>query len=434
MRMRGGTRWLVGIVVATLFAVLLLAAASWLLIDRDGLRRLVVGAVRSQTGWDLVVAQPVSFGFDGGIGLTLHGLQLMGPAGGPFQADSLQLRLKPWPLLMRRLEVDSLRLEGLIVDWLGPRRIDASTALRYDVATQALLADPLEIILDGSPLTGHARWLGGATSELTAELRAARIVLEGARLANATMRTELADGTFTQSVEAELYGGTGKAVLEGKVAMPPAWSLRAKLEQVRIHDLARDLGRPGRLEGVATIEADLRVQGASEAEVRRTLAGSARLALRTGTFVGVDLPHLVDKVGTALDGKPAVVSDRGRTPLTVLDATAMIRDGVLRNDDLQGEAPPFQLSGAGTVDLSADRLDYLLTATLPEAATDLGKRLRSLRGVPIPVRLSGPIAGPQVALDVEAALRGAARLRLEHKLEERLDGKLGDKLRSLLGR
>jgi AsmA protein len=86
------------------------------------------------------------------------------------------------------------------------------------------------------------------------------------------------------------------------------------------------------------------------------------------------------------------------------------------------------------VDLSADRLDYLLTATLPEAATDLGKRLRSLRGVPIPVRLSGPIADPQVALDIEAALRGVARLRLEHKLEERLDGKLGDKLRSLLGR
>lgn len=427
--MRRGTRWLVGILGAALLAALLLAAASWLLIDRDGLRRLVVGAVRSQTGWDLAVAQPVGLGFDGGIGLTLRGLQLTGPAGGPFRADALELRLKPWPLLMRRVEVDSLRLEGLAVDQ-GPRRIDASTALRVDAATQALLADPLDITLDGAPLTGHARWQGGVSPALTAELRGAAIVLEGARLANATLRTGLADGVITQTVEAELYGGRGHAVLELRGAAPPVWSLRAKLERLRIHELARDLGRPGRLEGVATLEADLGGQGVTEAEIRRTLAGSLRLALRDGAYVGIDLPHLVDKVGTALDGKPAVDADQRRTPLTALDATATVRDGVLRNDDLRGEAPPFQLSGAGTVDLPAERLDYLLTARLPAETANLGKRLRALRGVPIPVRLSGPIAEPQATLDVEAALRGAARLRLEDKL----DGKLGDKLRGLLGR
>ena len=107
---------------------------------------------------------------------------------------------------------------------------------------------------------------------------------------------------------------------------------------------------------------------------------------------------------------------------------------MLHNDDLRGAAPPFQLSGRGTVDLVAERLDYLLTARLPDAVPELGKRLRVLRGIPLPVRVTGPLADPAFALDLQAALQGAASLRLERQLEERLDGKLGDKLRGLLDR
>jgi uncharacterized protein involved in outer membrane biogenesis len=433
--MRGWVRWLTGIVGTTALLALVLVGALWLLVDRDGLRAVVVETVKARTGWDLAIDAPLAVGFDDGLEVTLRGLRLQ-PGGGPaLRAESLRLRVKPWPLLERRLEVDALRLEGLAGEWDSPQRIDVTAALAYDAGAQVLTMRPLEAAVDGAPVTGQAQWRGGPSPELTMELRAGSIVVGGARFADVVANTVLRAGVLTQSLTGALYGGRGAATLEGRPEDATApWAVRATLEDVRLHELARDLGRPGRLEGRARVESDLHWQGGTDEAARRSLHGTATLALRDGALLGVDLPYLIQKAGAALDRKPFEAVDAGRTPLSALDASATISGGVLHNDDLRGAAPPFQLSGRGTVDLVAERLDYLLTARLPEAVPELGKRLRALRGIPLPVRVTGPLANPAFALDLQAALQEALPQRLERQLEDRLDGKLGDKLRKLLDR
>lgn len=427
----GRRRWITVAAGAGALAALLVASALWLLVDRDALRQLVAATVKSQTGWDLSVERPVELSLEGGVDLTLRALRVEGSAAGTMRADTLRLRLDPLALLGRRLEPRAVRLEGLEMEWQGPRRIDLSADLRHDPVTQTLVAEPLEVILDGAPARGNARWQGGETPAVTATLRAPAIVLAGARLTDLVVDAELRGGVLRQSAVATLYGGKGDAVLERAGAGDAvSWSLRAILDGVRIHDLARDLGREAPVEGTATGELALRWRGHDASQFRRTLDGAAQLALRDGALTGIDLPALFRLAGDALDSGGPASPERGRMPLTALDATAAIENGVLRNDDLRGDAPPFQLGGRGTVDLGADRIDYTLVVTLPETAPDVGKRLKALRGVPIPVRLTGPIADPAIGLDLDAVLQAVARQRLERKL----DGKLGDKLRSLLGR
>ena len=274
--MRGWVRWLAGIVGATALLALVLAGALWLLVDRDGLRAVVVGAVKAHTGWDLAIDAPLAFGFDRGVEVTLRGLRLEGTGVGALRAESLRLRLKPWPLLERRLELDALRLEGLAGEWSSPQRIDVTAALSYDAGAQLLTASPLEAAVDGAPVTGRAQWRGAPSPALTMELRAGTLVVGGARLADVVANAVLRAGVLTQTVSGALYGGRGSATLEGRPGdAAPSWAMQATVDDVRLHELARDLGRPGRLEGRARVEADLHWQGGTDEAARRSLHGAA---------------------------------------------------------------------------------------------------------------------------------------------------------------
>ena len=354
------------------------------------------------------------------------------------------------------LAIDDLRLTLDDTTVTGRLAVNHSTgALAFDLAADRLDLDrylprPAPSApaaapagdVPGPPPAGGALVAGGALPpdalralDLDGSLRVGALKAGGARLTDVRTHWRAKSGVITQVAEAKLYGGSARSTSTLDVtAGPPAASLEGALQGIELSGLLADTTGQSRLSGVAHIDADLRWSGLSEAEVERSLDGTARLALRNGAVQGFDLDGLVRNALARVLGRTAAGLGR-QTEFSELTATLAARNGVLSNHDLRATSALLGLTGAGTIDLPANRIDYLAKATLHESAAGLlGERLADLRDAPIPVRITGPLDAPTVALDVEEVLRSRAGQYLQRRIEERLKGEWGDKLKRFLDR
>ncbi|HEY0915510.1 MAG TPA: hypothetical protein VGE22_11620, partial [Solimonas sp.] len=83
-------------------------------------------------------------------------------------------------------------------------------------------------------------------------------------------------------------------------------------------------------------------------------------------------------------------------------------------------------------DLVNETINYLAKPTIVNTITGQeGKGLEQLKGIMIPIRLSGNMYKPKVSLDLKAALQQQATEKLRENLkgeEDKLKAKLGEKL------
>ncbi len=254
-----------------------------------------------------------------------------------------------------------------------------------------------------------------------------RLAAEGGRLRLHPARARLYGGRYRGDVRIDARGPV------------PVVRLDERLEGVRLRPLLRDLAGFERLSGTGTVRARLAARGADPLALRRTLSGEVAVALRDGAIEGVNVAALLREARARLRGEPSpAASGPRRTDFTEITATGRVRDGVLRNDDLLGKSPFLRVTGRGTVDLVRERLDYRLRAVVVSTAKGQGgEGLEELKGVPVPLRLRGPLASPEVTLDVETLLKETQKKRLEkkrRKLEEKLRRKLEKELGEELGR
>jgi len=120
-----------------------------------------------------------------------------------------------------------------------------------------------------------------------------------------------------------------------------------------------------------------------------------------------------------LEGKtPAPDQEADETDFSELRGSAVIRDGVLYNEDLSAKSPLFRLTGAGRLDLGQGTLDYqvkpVLVATLQGQG---GEDLNQLKGIPIPVRFKGPLGRPDWSIELAEALTESQKAHLEGRLD-----------------
>ncbi len=117
----------------------------------------------------------------------------------------------------------------------------------------------------------------------------------------------------------------------------------------------------------------------------------------------------------------------------------MINKGVLTNKDLLAKSPYLRVSGDGQVNLVNETLDYKVKAVVVSTEKGQGgEGLDDLKGVPLPVHLTGPYASPDYSFDFGSVLAGAQKAKVEEKVEEKkqelkkkLDSGLKSKLKGL---
>ena len=339
------------------------------------------------------------------------GAQSFTPASYNFDVDIDRLNVD------RYLAADSAQLAGG-----GPK--SAGAAQRPSAA-----AAPVPIDLS---------WLKGLQAR--GRLRIGQLQAEGLKLAEVKTEVRAANGHAELAPHsAKLYEGA----LSGALALDAnanRVSLNDKLENISIGPLLKDFAERDLIEGRGNVALDVQAAGKTVEAMKKSLAGTARVALHDGAIKGFNLAETLRKV-KALAGSQGAqaqsVDQAQKTDFSELTASFVIRNGVAHNDDLNLKAPLFRVTGSGDINVAASRIDYTAKAAVVGTTQGQGgKELAELRGVTVPVRLVGPFDAMKYEVDYRAVAREAVKSQAAKKLEERLGGKEGleEKLRGLLRR
>lgn len=300
----------------------------------------------------------------------------------------------------------------------APDNKAAQAGKQPDVATAIDLSMLKDVNAEGSLRIGQLISGKLSASEVALKLRAAQSTLA------------------VTALSAQLYGGSVQGSLSAAAGSPQRFTLKQHASNIHVGPLLRDTLDQDTLEGRGDVSLDLRATGATVDQLMRSLAGSAGLQLRDGSVRGINLAQTVRQAKTqinALQGKPAAQAGTGtkaeKTDFTELTASFRIAQGIARNTDLHAKSPLLRLGGAGTINLPQERLDYRLDTTIASTLKGQGgPELEELKGLTIPVQLSGPWSAIQWKVDVA----GMAEEAVKHKLDEKKDElreKAKDKLR-----
>jgi len=244
-----------------------------------------------------------------------------------------------------------------------------------------------------------------------------------------TLDIDLAGGVLTvEAPGVPAFGGTTDVSLRldasGDAA---ALALRAESRGVQAEPLLRALADTAILRGTTSGAVDVAAAGRSQAELVRSLGGTASFDFRDGALRGINIAEILrDPIGAAT-GRTA--SGPQETDFAELAAGFAIAGGVARTDDLRMLAPLFRLQGAGTVDLPQRALDLLVTPTAVATLEGQGGEL-ARQGLTVPVRIHGPWSAPRFDPDFRAALAAQGPAALDRL---RRGDQPVDVLRGLLG-
>ena len=197
---------------------------------------------------------------------------------------------------------------------------------------------------------------------------------------------------------------------------------------VDVNALLKDVAGKDLLEGTGRVTADVNTSGASLGALRSNLAGVAALELRNGAIKGINLARSMRQAKAALSGQRDATTQASateKTDFSELSMTARMDQGVAHSDDLDVKSPFLRIGGAGSFDIGRGTLDYTAKATVVAApAGQDGRDLAALRGVTVPVRLSGPFE----AINWNIQWSGVAAAAVENKLKDKIAEKLGARI------
>lgn len=250
------------------------------------------------------------------------------------------------------------------------------------------------------------------TLDAQAKFRVGKLKAYGAQLTDALVQINARGGLAQLGPnQAKLYGGAyqGTDTIDARGAKPKL-AFNETLTGVQLAPLLKDVVGIDKFTGAANIAAKLTADGATVPAIKSSLGGNAQFAVKDGTIQGIDLKRFVDTIETAIRQKQvealAELSPKpgDETRFTHLGGTAQVQAGILRNDDLAIDAPGLaRITGKGRVDLTQDRIDYVLT---------LGS---------VPLRIDGPFTALKYRPDTKAVVKKEAEKQLEKGLEKGLE-------------
>ncbi len=319
------------------------------------------------------------------------------------------------------LEVDRLNLDS----YLPP---PATTKPASETAAAPVAGDKLDFpALQGLAISGA--------------LRVGQFQVHNIKLEQLKLQLHLASGKLDIApMSAQLYSGTVNGALSLN-AKDNGLRLKQNLVGISIAPLLKDAADKDLLEGRGSVAMDLSTQGGTVAEMKKALAGSASLSLKDGAIKGINLAQSFREFKGRLAAKPdQVVQNKvgEKTDFSELSGTFKIAGGVAHNEDLAAKSPFLRLAGKGDLDIGQSRLNYLLKLSAVATAGGQGAAdLEQLKGLTVPVRLSGPIDNPAWKIEFADLAKEAVQVKVEEtkqKLQEKLQDRVGEKLKGLFGR
>lgn len=279
-----------------------------------------------------------------------------------------------------RLDLDRY-LSG---EWLKRFRDDATA---FDTSVFK------DMMLHGSLRTGEIKMGKFRLNKLAADIKVEKSMITIAPLA------------------ALIHGGALTGNLSVTAHEMPMVAARQNLKGVQIGALLADTAYAGRLSGKGSIDLDVSTQGNSLGALRKALNGNISLALAQGSLAGINLRTALIEgrgdLGTMNTARIHPANFTDKTQFSELKTTFDLKDGEVSAAGFEMKSPLIRTAGEGGFDAGSAKMDYRLNATVSSAINRrTGGELFELKGITVPIRVSGPYAAPDIAFDFAAASGG----------------------------
>jgi AsmA protein len=262
------------------------------------------------------------------------------------------------------------------------------------------------------------------------------LIASNVKVQNLRMDVKAGGGRLeVNPLSANLYQGNARGTASVN-ANNNQLAIRQKLSGVSIGPLLRDALKQDLLEGRGDVALDVTAAGNTVSAIKKALNGSAALNLKDGAIKGINLAQSLRNAkamftGGTRDSEQAAAAGE-KTDFSDLSASFVIRDGVAHNDDLLVKSPFLRLTGAGDINIAQGSLNYLAkAAVVASSGGQGGKELDDLKGLSVPVRVSGPFAALKYKLEYGSAFSDSTKQQFQEKKEE-LKDKLEDQLKARL--
>jgi AsmA protein len=207
-----------------------------------------------------------------------------------------------------------------------------------------------------------------------------------------------------EPIAANLYGGAAAGSLSfdfARSASTPRITVVQSVKGAQVGPLLMDALGKAPVDGRGDLRLDLSFEGASVAQMRQSLAGTAALQVGDGAINGIDVGAII--ASAALGS--GLVAPADRTGFAQLSASFTVANGVANNEDLMLRAPLLAVAGTGDIDLAHEQIDFNLACTL--GAT----------GIALPVKLHGPWNAVNWRVDSKVISGAAVKKKAQDKLK-----------------
>ena len=229
---------------------------------------------------------------------------------------------------------------------------------------------------------------------------------------------------------ASLYSGSYKGHIQLNSNLgTPIISVNETLTNVAAGPLLKDLIGDDKILGTVSVKAKLTMRGSTPDQIKKTANGDIQFSFINGAVKGFNLSKIIRDAKDKLSGKKTSTDNEPQqTDFAELSGSANIKSGLLQNQDLLMKSPFFRINGRGKANLMDESIDYLTQVAIVETSKGQGgKDLENLKGLTIPVKISGTFTNPKFKPDLNAMISNDAKKKAKEKIDKEKD-KLKEKL------
>jgi AsmA protein len=219
-------------------------------------------------------------------------------------------------------------------------------------------------------------------------LGAGAIQMKSIKLGKTVLAVTLDGGALAADLNpVTLYGGAGRTTLKVDASRAtPTIAETARFDNLAMQGFLADAIGVSRIEGTGVLSMDITGAGDSTNAIMHSLAGKGAILFKNGRIHGVDLAGVAQTIRSALSG--SAVSSSASTSFTEMGGTFAIANGVMTSKDFHLLSPFIRMTGAGTVNLGEQTIDFVVS---PKAVASLQGQggSQSMSGLGVPFHITG---------------------------------------------
>jgi len=263
--------------------------------------------------------------------------------------------------------------------------------------------------------------------DVDGQLTLENLIVSNMLLTDITLPLQAANGVLSiPALKASLYDGKIETQLSLDTnKSKPSYKAKASITGVQAQPLLKAAADTDTVLGSGDIQLAINTAGNSISALTSGLNGDLNFNFTDGAIDGVNIAAEARKVLKLLGKSVGDTADANnkQTDFSAMGASATITNGVLKSNDLDLRSPLIRVGGNGTVDLSAEQVNYTVDLLLTESLEGQGgQTMAEADGV----RISSIIKGSFT--DLSADFAGALSRGIEDAVKADLKAQADEKI------